>query len=48
MSDELPEYGNHSPESLGGISVRLMLTVEDPDATFRRAVEAEAKIVRPI
>jgi len=30
------------------LSVRLMLTVEDPEAKFRRAVEAGAKIVRPI
>jgi PhnB protein len=48
LSDESPEYFNHSPDSLGGISVRLMLTVADPDAMFSRAVEAGAKVVRPM
>jgi PhnB protein len=48
MSDESPDYGNYSPESLGGITTRLMLGVADPDATFARAVEAGAKVVRPV
>jgi PhnB protein len=48
MSDESPEYGNYSPESLGGITVRLMLSVTDPDAMFQSAVEAGAKVVRPL
>jgi PhnB protein len=48
MSDESPEYLNFSPESLGGITTRLMLCVADPDAMFARAVEAGAKIVRPV
>ena len=48
MSDESPEYGNYSPESLGGITTRLMLSVADPDATFQRAIEAGAKVVRPV
>jgi PhnB protein len=48
MSDESPEYGNYSPESLGGITVRQMLSVTDPDAMFQSAVEAGAKVVRPL
>jgi PhnB protein len=48
MSDESPEYGNYSPESLGGITVRLMLSVTDPDAMFQSAVEAGAKVDRPL
>src|SRR5262252_3074832 len=38
LSDESPEHGNFSPETLGGGSVRMILTVPDPDAMFARAV----------
>ena len=30
VADESPEHGNHSPESLGGGSVRMLLVVDDP------------------
>ena len=36
---------NLSPDSLGGISVRMILTVSDPDQLFARAVGAGAEIV---
>jgi PhnB protein len=42
LSDESPEHGNLSPESLGGGSVRMILTVADPDAVFVRALAAGA------
>jgi PhnB protein len=42
LSDESPEHGNFSPESLGGGSVRLVLTVQDPDAMFAKAIAAGA------
>jgi PhnB protein len=42
LSDESPEHGNLSPESLGGGSVRMILTVTDPDAVFVRALAAGA------
>jgi PhnB protein len=45
LSDESPEHGNFSPESLGGGTVRMILTVPDPDATFAKAVEAGAREV---
>jgi PhnB protein len=45
LSDESPEFGNFSPETLGGGTVRLILTVPDPDAMFAQAVAAEAKEV---
>src|SRR5712671_2123556 len=38
VADESPEHSNFSPESLGGGSVRMILTVPDPDAMFVRAV----------
>jgi PhnB protein len=45
VSDESPEHGNFSPESLGGGSVRMVLTVPDPDAMFARALAAGARVV---
>jgi PhnB protein len=48
LSDESPEHGNFSPESLGGGSVKMLLTVSDPDAMFARAVAAGAQEVHPV
>ena len=48
LSDESPEHGNFSPESLGGGSVRMILTVADPDAVFIRARAAGAAEVFPV
>src|SRR5262245_46673597 len=45
LSDESPEHGNFSPESLGGGSARMILTVPDPDAMFARAIAAGAQEV---
>lgn len=48
LADESPEHFNFSPESLKGGSVRMILTVEDPDAAFDRAVAAGASVVWPV
>jgi PhnB protein len=48
VGDESPEHGNFSPESLGGGSVRMVLTVADPDAVFAQAVTAGASNVVPV
>ena len=48
LADESPEHGNFSPESLGGGSVRMVMTVKDPDAAFKRAVTAGANVVWPV
>jgi PhnB protein len=48
VADESPEHSNFSPESLGGGSVRMVMTVEDPDAAFERAVKAGATVVWPV
>jgi PhnB protein len=45
VADESPEHQNFSPESLNGGSVRMILTVANPDAMFARAVKAGAKEV---
>ena len=48
VADESPEHLNFSPETLGGGSVRMVMTVEDPDAVFDRAVAAGATVVSPV
>jgi PhnB protein len=48
VADESPEHLNFSPESLGGGSVRMVMTVEDPSAAFERAVAAGASVVSPV
>ena len=44
VSDE----AGSSPEVLGGGSVRMILTVDDPDSVFEQAVAAGATVVAPI
>jgi PhnB protein len=48
LADESPADGNSSPETLGGISVRMGLMVTDPDAVTDSAVAAGAKLVYPV
>jgi PhnB protein len=48
LADEHPEIGALSPQSIGGSPVTIHLYVEDVDATVARAVEAGAKITRPV
>ena len=48
LADESPAHYSFSPESLGGGSVRLILTAPDPDAMFARAVSAGAREVVPV
>ncbi|HKP45964.1 MAG TPA: VOC family protein [Pyrinomonadaceae bacterium] len=48
LADEYPDYGNLSPKTLGGSSVRLHMYVEDVDAFFENAVAAGAKVLIPI
>ena len=45
VSDESPEHKNFSPETLGGGSVRMIITVDVPDSVFDRAVAAGAAVV---
>jgi PhnB protein len=47
LSDENPAWGNKSPLSLGGTSVKLCLMVEDTDAAVERASAAGATIEMP-
>jgi PhnB protein len=48
VSDEFPEAGILSPQSIGGTPVVLHLFTTDVDAFWERAVGAGAEIVRPL
>jgi PhnB protein len=48
VSDEAPEHGTFSPETVGGGTVRLLLIVDDPDAAVRRAIAAGATEIAPV
>ena len=48
LADESPEHLNFSPETLAGSTVRMVMTVENPDDAFQRAIEAGATVVSPL
>lgn len=48
LADEFPEHGIRGPQSLGGTSVGIHLTVPDVDAVAERAVAAGARLPKPI
>ncbi|HEY7836564.1 MAG TPA: RpiB/LacA/LacB family sugar-phosphate isomerase [Solirubrobacteraceae bacterium] len=48
VHDEAPEQGNHSPESLGGASARILLVVEDPAGVQAKALAEGAREHAPV
>src|SRR5262245_13837458 len=48
LSDEYPEMGAVSPQTLGGSPIKLMIYVEDVDSIVNQAIEAGAKLQRPV
>ncbi|MGH9448762.1 MAG: VOC family protein, partial [Terriglobia bacterium] len=48
LSDEFPDYGSLSPESVGGTPAAIHLYVEDVDALVSQAVAAGARLLRPV
>jgi len=48
LSDEYPDYGAVSPETIGGSPVRIHLDVDDVDEFARQAIAAGATVSRPI
>lgn len=48
LSDESPEHGNSAPDASIGSTVRMILTVADPDAVFDQAVSVGARVVYPV
>jgi PhnB protein len=47
LSDEFPEWGCLSPETVGGVASSLHLYVPDVDATYSKAVAAGATGLMP-
>ncbi|MGH7268110.1 MAG: VOC family protein [Candidatus Rokuibacteriota bacterium] len=47
LSDELPQGGCRSPQTLGGTTASIFLYVPDVDAAFKRALDAGAKAAMP-
>ena len=45
LANESPDHQNFSPETLDRHSVRMILTVDDPDTAFQQALAAGAKVV---
>jgi PhnB protein len=48
LSDENPQMSALSPQSLGGTAAGLNVYIADVDAVTQKAVDAGAKIVRPV
>jgi PhnB protein len=48
LSDEVPDFGNRSPRSVGGTPVIVSVYDEDVDAVFERAMNAGATVVQPV
>jgi len=48
LSDEFPDFGVVSAETLGGSPVKIHLQVDDVDAVAARALAAGAKVVQPV
>ena len=48
LSDEFPDWGSLSPQSIGGTASSLSIYVDDVDAVFARALAAGASVQRPV
>ena len=48
VADESPPHANFSPETLSGSTVRMVVTVEEPDALFAKAVSGGATVISPM
>lgn len=48
LADESPELGNFSPQTVGGVTIRIGLFVSNPDEVAARAVSAGAKELYPV
>ena len=50
LVDEMPEHGAHGPQALEGspVTIHLQVQVQDADATFARAVQADATVTMPL
>ena len=47
LSDEYPQY-NKTPQTLGGVSAKFLITCPDVEAAFARALAAGAEAIMPL
>jgi PhnB protein len=47
MAEENIEWGNKSPDTLGGSPISFALYVKDADAFYKKAVDAGARAIKP-
>ena len=47
LADENPQWGNQSPQTVGGTPVTFCLTVDNADAAFERVVAAGGTVLMP-
>lgn len=48
LADENPQWGNKSPQTLGGTATTFCLIVDNADAALERAVAAGATVLMPL
>jgi PhnB protein len=48
LSDEFPEFGSVSPQTIGGSGMGLHIYLDGVDAAFERAVKAGAQVEMPV
>ncbi|MDN5941937.1 MAG: VOC family protein [Nitrospira sp.] len=48
LADEFPEMNCKSPQAYGGSPVSMMIYVPDVDQFIKRAIDAGAKLARPV
>lgn len=48
LAEENEQWGNRSPQSLGGSPIFLMIYVPDVDAAFKKAIDAGGTQVKPV
>jgi PhnB protein len=48
LSDESPDFGNFSPETLNGSTTRMILVVNEPEKIFSKAIQAGALEIFPV
>lgn len=48
LAQEMPDWGNQSPQTLGGSPVTIALYVADVDATYQRALDAGATVIEAV
>lgn len=48
LSDEYPDFGALSPQTIGGSPIKMHVSVPDADAAVDRALKAGATLARPL